>query len=199
MTPYPEIFELSNIDNWVDRYLRKEILTKEWDLSLWEISQDIFEIPVFTPEFCDKFILNCENNPSQKIEHWGHTCDKVESPIELNQIMDLLIDKFMVDAFYHVWKVDINSVKKMDWIHSYLRFHKNQDLRIRHDETFVTIYLNLDSSRAGGDLFFPKYNFTLVPKQGHAYFYPGRLTHRYGMTMVKSEKTNNIFTNIDFK
>lgn len=199
MIPYPEILDLSDIESWVQKYLRKEVLTKEWDLSLWEISQDIFEIPLFTPEFCDKFVMNCEDNSSEIIEHWGHKCERVESPSELKQIMDFIIEKFMVDAFYHVWKVDTNSVKKMDWIHSYLRFYKNQDLRIRHDETFITIYMNFDSSLKGGDLFFPKYDFTLTPKQGHAYFYPGRLTHRYGITMVKSEKTNNIFTNIDFR
>jgi hypothetical protein len=51
----------------------------------------------------------------------------------------------------------------------------------------------MDSDSVGGELFFPKYDFTLKPKQGHLYFFPGRLTHRYGINLIKSGVNNSLF------
>ncbi len=75
----------------------------------------------------------------------------------------------------------------------FIRFKKNQDLRPRHDSSVITCYVKLDSDSEGGELIFPKYDFTLKPKQGHVYFFPGRLTHRYGINFIKKGINNSLF------
>ena len=58
---YPEIFDFSNLDQWKEKYLTKEVLSKEWDLMTQEILPDVIEVPFFTEEFCDKFIENIKD------------------------------------------------------------------------------------------------------------------------------------------
>ena len=50
MLPYPEIYDLSDVETWKRNYLRKELLTQEWDLISNELIPDLFELPFFTAE-----------------------------------------------------------------------------------------------------------------------------------------------------
>ena len=70
---YPEIFDTEDFDSWKEKYLRKELLSMEWDLMLREPYSDVFEVPFFTQEFCDKFIENMETFEMDEINRWGTT------------------------------------------------------------------------------------------------------------------------------
>jgi hypothetical protein len=50
---YPEILDFTDFDSWKQKYLSKEIMSKEWDLMTQEILPDVIEIPFFTEEFCE--------------------------------------------------------------------------------------------------------------------------------------------------
>ena len=55
---YPEIYDWSDVEQWQEKYLRKELKSGEWDLMLNEPCPDVLEIPFFTEEFCDKLVDN---------------------------------------------------------------------------------------------------------------------------------------------
>ena len=58
---YPEIFETENLDLWFEKYLTKQAKSRESDLMVTEELPDVFSIPFFTQEFCDKFVENIKD------------------------------------------------------------------------------------------------------------------------------------------
>jgi len=190
---YPEIYNIEDIEVWKQTYMRKEILTSEWDLICHEVSTDVFEIPTLTNEFCDKFVENNKEVEGESIMLWGNSCDDVKYPSSFDEIMVGIVRDNIINALHHLWTIDVPSFQKMTLDNHLVRFNKNQDLRVRHDSCLITCYMKMDSDSTGGELFFPKYDFTLKPKQGHLYFFPGRLTHRYGINLIKSGVNNSLF------
>jgi hypothetical protein len=190
---YPEIYNTEDIEVWKQTYMRKEILTSEWDLICHEVSTDVFEIPTLTNEFCDKFVENNKEVEGESIMLWGNSCDDVKYPSSFDEIMVGIVRDNIINALHHLWTIDVPSFQKMTLDNHLVRFNKNQDLRVRHDSCLITSYMKMDSDSTGGELFFPKYDFTLKPKQGHLYFFPGRLTHRYGINLIKSGVNNSLF------
>jgi|688.fasta_scaffold224709_1 hypothetical protein len=190
---YPEIYNIEDIEVWKQTYMRKEILTNEWDLICHEVSTDVFEIPTLTNEFCDKFVEDNKEVEGESIMLWGNSCDDVKYPSNFDEIMVGIIRDNVINALHHLWTIDVPSFQKMTLDNHLVRFNKNQDLRVRHDSCLITCYMKMDSDSTGGELFFPKYDFTLKPKQGHLYFFPGRLTHRYGINLIKSGVNNSLF------
>jgi len=190
---YPEIYNIEDIEVWKQTYMRKEILTNEWDLICHEVSTDVFEIPTLTNEFCDKFVEDNKEVEGESIMLWGNSCDDVKYPSNFDEIMVGIIRDNVINALHHLWTIDVPSFQKMTLDNHLVRFNKNQDLRVRHDSCLITCYMKMDSDSTGGELFFPKYDFTLKPKQGHLYFFPGRLSHRYGINLIKSRVNNSLF------
>lgn len=190
---YPEIYNTEDIEVWKQTYMRKEILTSEWDLICHEVSTDVFEIPTLTNEFCDKFVENNKEVEGESIMLWGNSCDDVKYSSSFDEIMVGIVRDNIINALHHLWTIDVPSFQKMTLDNHLVRFNKNQDLRVRHDSCLITCYMKMDSDSTGGELFFPKYDFTLKPKQGHLYFFPGRLTHRYGINLIKSGVNNSLF------
>ena len=190
---YPEIYDISNYDEWKKKFARKEIVTNEWDLICNEVATDIFEIPMFTSEYCDKLVENLKGEKGESLAIWGHECEEMEIPDEVTEVLGKLILDHLMNAFFHQWTIDIPSFQKMKMDSHFIRFKKNQDLRPRHDSSVITCYVKLDGDSEGGELIFPKYDFTLKPKQGHVYFFPGRLTHRYGINFIKKGINNSVF------
>lgn len=193
---YPEIYDISNFDKWKSTFIRKEILTNEWDLICNEVATDIFEIPMFTSEYCDKLVENLKEDKGELIDIWGHECEEMNVREEVFEGVGKIFSDNLIGAFYHQWTIDIPSFQKLKMDNHLIRFKKNQDLRPRHDSSVITCYIKLDSDSEGGELSFPKYDFTLKPKQGHVYFFPGRLTHRYGINFIKKGINNSLFTYI---
>jgi hypothetical protein len=173
---YPEIYNIEDIEVWKQTYMRKEILTNEWDLICHEVSTDVFEIPTLTNEFCDKFVEDNKEVEGESIMLWGNSCDDVKYPSNFDEIMVGIIRDNVINALHHLWTIDVPSFQKMTL-----------------DNRLITCYMKMDSDSTGGELFFPKYDFTLKPKQGHLYFFPGRLTHRYGINLIKSGVNNSLF------
>ena len=149
--------------------------------------------PTLTNEFCDKFVENNKEVEGESIMLWGNSCDDVKYSSSFDEIMVGIVRDNIINALHHLWTIDVPSFQKMTLDNHLVRFNKNQDLRVRHDSCLITCYMKMDSDSTGGELFFPKYDFTLKPKQGHLYFFPGRLTHRYGINLIKSGVNNSLF------
>lgn len=189
---YPEIFDISDIDAWIKTYVRKELITSEWDLISKEISTDIFEIPFFTAELCDKLVENINSQQGKWVDIWGHECEEMDVPESIQEVIKNLYLNKLVFLFYHHWDMELSTFQKVQLYQKINKLRKNQDLRVRHDGSMITCYVKLDSDSTGGQLYFPKYNFEIEPVQGHLYFFPGRITHRYGKNFVKSGINNSL-------
>lgn len=190
---YPEIYDISEIDKWISTYVRKELVTTEWDLISNEVAPDVYQIPFFTEEFCDKLVENSIEEKGQQITLWGHEAEEIGINDSIHEVIKNLFVTKLVHAFFHHWSIDLPTFQRLELVNRYFRLQKNQDLRPRHDSSIITCYIKLDSDSEGGELYFPKYNYTLKPKQGHIYFFPGRVTHRYGINFIKSGINNSLF------
>lgn len=182
---YPEIFDTKDYDAWKGKYLRKELLSMEWDLMLREPYPDVFEVPFFTQEFCDKFVENIISEPYDDIERWGTTMMgfPLES-IEMKETMNKLVSEFVYSISGHEWHTYGKKWEDMN-VESYLlTMEEGQDMRPRHDFVSISTYIRLDSDSEGGELLFTKRGDVIKPVQGNLYMYPGQITHRYGIKRV---------------
>jgi hypothetical protein len=183
---YPEILDFTDFDSWKQKYLSKEIMSKEWDLMTQEILPDVIEIPFFTEEFCDKFVENLKEVKYHQSDRWGTPTDVVS--LETLGLKDIMLDiflEFLHPITYHYWMVDGKKWKYMDIDPQVLRFKPNQDLRLHHDYCSISMTVLLDGNSKGGELLFEKYGI-VKPVQGSIYIFPGQITHRYGMRNVKN-------------
>lgn len=187
---YPEIFDTSNIDTWRETYVRKEILSHEWDMMVNELCPDVFEIPMFTQEFCDKLVMNLKEQNFQQIGRWGTDVDTIHAKqIGLEDAITHLIREHIYPICQHEWHIEGKKWQVMDTDNLFMRLREGQDMRLHHDFVSISMFVKLDDESKGGELFFPKYNYVLNPKPGHLYLYPGQITHRYGIKRVSENDT----------
>lgn len=192
---YPEIFDFTNIDEWKQKYLRKELMSKEWDLMLSEPGLDILEIPFFTEEFCDKMVENLKEFQTTKVDQWGSMLDFLYiNDIGMYDVYRALMVEYMGEITHHKWQSYGNKWEDMDIQTMIFTMRPHQDIRIRHDFSMFTTYLRLDNDSVGGELVFPKYKTVFEPKQGYLYIYPGRVTHKYGVRLIQKGERKVIVT-----
>tara|TARA_R110000803_G_scaffold6730_1_gene21657 strand:- start:1750 stop:2349 length:600 start_codon:yes stop_codon:yes gene_type:complete len=186
---YPEIFDTKDYDAWKRKYLRKELLSKEWDLMLREPFSDFFEVPFFTEEFCDKFIINMEDIKLKPIDRWGTEMNGTNlENIRLMDTMKKLVEEFCHSIASHEWHTYGKKWQEMNISSMLLTMDENQDLRPRHDFVSISNYIRLDNDSEGGELVFTKSGNVINPKKGHLLIFPGQVTHRYGIRKIKKGK-----------
>lgn len=182
---YPEVFDIEIIEDWVQSFLTKEVRSEEWDLMVTEELPDVFSIPFFTTEFCDKFVSNIKELKYHQFNRWGTPTDVIS--LDRLELMDLslhLVTNYLWQICQHFWRVNGKKWEEMNIDPQVLRFSPDQDLRLHHDFCNITMTCLLDDESEGGELVFPKYG-TLKMKQGRFYIFPGQITHRYGMRKIK--------------
>lgn len=184
---YPEIFDTSDFDSWKQKYLRKELLSREWDLMTREELPDVISIPAFTQEFCDKFVENIKEEKFHQSDRWGTPTD-IKSMETINMFDEMLkmVEEFFYPIMYHYWRIEGYKWKDLNVDPQILRFKPGQDLRLHHDFCAMTISCLLDETSRGGELVFEKYG-NIIQKQGYVYIFPGQITHRYGMRRIKNQ------------
>ncbi len=183
---YPEIFETKDFDAWKEKYLRKELLSMEWDLMLREPFDDVFEVPFFTQEFCDKMVENLKSIPHDEIERWGtNMMGVLLEDINLKETMQLLVSQYVYSISGHEWHTYGKKWEEMNIESMILTMEEGQDLRPHHDFVSISNYIRLDNDSKGGEIVFTKNAHVLEPIQGNLYMYPGQITHRYGIRRIK--------------
>ena len=196
---YPEIFDFSDLESWRQKYMTKEVLSREWDLMTQEILPDVIEVPLFTEEFCDKFVENIKEATYHQSDRWGTPTNvlSIESLGLKDLIMDIVVE-YLHPVTYHYWMVDGKKWKFMNIDPQVLQFKQDQDLRLHHDYCSITMSMLMDTNSRGGELLFEKYGM-IEQKSGFMYIYPGQVTHRYGMRKVKNHKRHllNIYCYAD--
>lgn len=188
---YPEIFDFTNVNRWKALCMRKEALSKEWDLMIGNPCTDVLEIPFFTEEFCDKFLENIDNEEVQITNKWGTRLKSYEfNEHSFYQDYYDVIEEYGFEMMNHYWSVSGRGFREMNVKSELLTFEKGDDIRLHHDFVNITKLIKFDKNiDNGGELYFEKYDCVIKPKQGHLYIFPGQITHRYGVKMVRD---NNV-------
>lgn len=183
---YPEIFDFSDMDTWKRKYLRKELLSNEWDLMVTKPVDDIFEVPFFTQEFCDKFVENTKDSNWVGINRWGTDIDTVHlKEVGFDEVMISLVKEYIFSITYHFWRTEGKRWREANSDNLLFKIKKNQDIRLHHDFVNITACIRMDSDSVGGELVFPKYSGIINPLQGHLYIYPGQISHQYGIRNIQ--------------
>ena len=183
---YPEILDSTNVDEWKEKYLRKEFKSFEWDLMVNKPIPDVFEIAMFNEEFCEKLIRNIQTNIFKPVEKWNSNLHTL--PLDIigfDQMYTHLVRDYGYKIIQHFWQINGQKWQNMDVDSSIFRMDKGDDLRLRHDFKNITMVCQLDSDSEGGEFYFEKYNKRIHLKQGHLYIFPGQITHRYGIRPIQ--------------
>lgn len=184
---YPEIFDFTDVIGWKNLCMRKEAISQEWDLMVNEPCTDVLEIPFFTEEFCDKFLVNIQDEETEMSNKWGTQLETYSfNEHDFYQDYYDVINEYAFAIMQHKWGVAGRGFREMDVRSELLTFNENDDIRLHHDFVNITHIIKFDKNHDnGGELYFEKTNCLIKPKQGHLYIFPGQITHRYGVRMVK--------------
>lgn len=182
---YPDLFDVSNMDTWKNRNIRKEFLSYEWDMMVQEVAPDVFEFPLFNKEFCDHFVEVLKTTKWDQVNRWGTPTDSSNmSVFGLGEAMKHIIHEYIFSIVQKEWHLEGQKWKLMQPDNNILKLKKGQEIRMHHDYIHISLYCKLDGDSEGGELVFDKYNKVINPKQGYIYMYPGQITHRYGMRRI---------------
>ena len=183
---YPEIFDYSDKEQWREKYLRKELRSKEWDLMIQEPIDDVLNIPFFTEEFCDKFVENLQSMEFGILEKWDTDMEALNTmDFGFYEIMKDLIDEYAVEIGGHKWFLHGDNWGNMEVTSEVNRLNPGQHLRLHHDFVSLTQLIMLEDGGEPMKVIFPKYESSIYPTKGHLLLFPGQITHRYGIRMVK--------------
>jgi hypothetical protein len=184
---YPEILNLSDIDIWKEKYLRKEFKSFEWDLMVNEPVADVFEIPIFSDDFIEKLVENVKSSSYTQTFKWDSTINYIPlETIGFNDFYVHLIRDYAYKIVQHFWHIHGQKWQNMDADNSIVKMEVGQDLRLHHDFNNITMVCQLDTNSEGGEFYFEKYKTVLKLKPGSLYIFPGQITHRYGIRLVKT-------------
>lgn len=183
---YPEILDMSNMDEWKEKYLRKELKSFEWDLMVNEPVPDVYEIPIFSEEFVQKLIENVKDLSFSETKQWDTDIKFIPLVnIGFNDFYIHLIRDYAYKIVQHFWHIHGQKWQNMNADSSIVKMDIGQDLRLHHDFNNITMVCQLDENSNGGEFFFEKYKSLLKLKPGSLYIFPGQITHRYGIRLVK--------------
>jgi hypothetical protein len=176
------------VDEWKEKYLRKEFKSFEWDLMVNEPVADVFEIAMFTEEFSDKMVENVQNLSFLKQKKWETEVNSLSlTNLGFDEFYTHLIRDYAYKIVQHFWHIHGQKWQNMNVDSSVVKMESGQDLRLHHDFTNITMVCQLDNNSKGGEFYFEKYGEKIELKQGHLYIFPGQITHRYGIRLVKNE------------
>ena len=188
---YPELFQYFEDPNeWKLRFLTPELRSKRWEQYVKEEIPNVYTIPAFTDEFCDKIIEEGEASNSWTFNrHQNYpTTDMLLSVLGLQEtyveilkeyFWDIAVDKFKLEEDY--WR----NLEAENFLARYQPFGQYH-LSLHHDWSQITTVVTLNEDFTGGGTFFSKQKIRLQGKKGEISIHPGQVTHRHGGLPVLS-------------
>jgi len=178
--------------NWKSKYIHPNVLS-EWN----DLGNDVFEFPLFTPEFCKKLITICNDK-----NEWspGKDCKEIDKRIgavEPVPTVDIHLKQIGLDT---IWKNIVEEIIK-PLVYTKFQFTTKQvliafvvkystdgqkELKPHHDNSSYTINVCLNDEYEGGGCRFVRQNKIVNNKKiGYCTLHPGKLTHLHeGLTVT---------------
>lgn len=182
---YPELYQYyEDPTEWKLRFLTPELRSQRWELYVHEEIPNVFTVPAFTEEFCDKIVEEAEasNLWTFNRHHQYPTTDMLLDVLGLQEtyveilkeyIWGIAVEKFQLEDDY--WR-NLEAENFLARYQPYGQYH----LGLHHDWSELTTVVTLNEDFTGGGTYFSKQKVRLQGKKGEISIHPGQITHRHG-------------------
>lgn len=190
---YPELYDMSNITEWEDKYLHQEFknFMNGGEISITEPIPYLFEFPLFNERFCKEMIETMEEH--NKWSNGGHNDKRLATGYENVPTVDTQFNQI---GFEKQWtKIVFNYITKiaekgfvgsqtsrinMAFVVKYTPEGQTK-LRPHNDSSLYSAMVALNQRNKdfeGGGTRFIRYDYKhLTQNPGYCVIFPGRLTH----------------------
>lgn len=185
----PALLDFSDQEAWKNHYIRKEALSKEWELMVDEPIPDVFTIPLLTKECCELIIQAAEeSNAWTSDRHAYYPATDMEIEVfGFQQIYHSLLKEFMYPMACKMWHLEGGKWRGLQSENFIIKYQPEVQghLALHHDSSVLTCNVLLNTEFEGGGTYFAKQRKLYKPTEpGIALIHPGVITHRHGSRPV---------------
>ena len=209
-------------DNWKDKYIHPELLTKDWEIIPYEfenrgVGTDIYCIPIFNKIFCDELLSIAHTAPEgetiQEVDGepvlmagWGTnrhvnypTYDIELKSLGLYSVYEAFMNEFIYPLMYFIYKEYKQPPTLVSESFLVKYTSNNKSLGCHMDSSLASVNISLNDSFVGGGTYFPKQKLLQQPKLGYGIIHPGGVSHKHGAkSILKGERYQLVsFCNTD--
>lgn len=208
---YNEDFSIYDIfknkEKWENKYFHPDFLNfiknKENRENLFtEVCKDAFSFPIFTEQFCEEIIKQCENLGSWSLGKDNHIDNRLgknayenfpTQDIHLNQInfekqWEHIVLTYIAPVASHLYSKYRTKGTNISFVVKY-SMEGQQNLSPHHDSSTYTVNIALNDQYEGGGCRFIRQDVKLVKQKiGYSSIHPGRLTHYHEGLPITSGK-----------
>lgn len=173
-----------NWDAWVNKYIAPGTRSKEFDLIVEKLDDDIFIFPLFTDEFCEEMIEYTESRADWTVDRHQYypTNDVLLTDLEVDAMYKKVLEEFCHPVARTNWRLQgnrwLNTMDDESFIARY-RAEDQQSLSIHSDFSDYTFTVGLNTNFEGGGTWFPRQQVLGNPKGGYCTLFPS-ITHPHG-------------------
>ena len=191
--PYFEILDTADWEAWKAKYVNNGLLRGEYDLMVDDLTNNIYEFPLFTEKFCKEAIALSESLDKWTIDRHDHypTNDVLLQDIGLQDAYHKVLKEVVYPLCIHLWTLEGKGWSDMFSENFLARYttDRQSHLSLHHDFSHVTMVVKLNDEFDGGGTWFPKYNILSNPERvGVATLHPGMVTHLHGARPIYAGK-----------
>jgi GR25 family glycosyltransferase involved in LPS biosynthesis len=192
-TPYFEILDDSNWEEWKLKYINHTLAKGEYDLMIDDLGNNILEFQLFTEKFCKEAVALSETLNKWTVDRheFYPTNDVLLPELGLDKIYSRVLREVVNPLCIHYWKLEGDSWPSMVSENFLARYttDRQSHLSLHHDHSHITMVVKLNDEFEGGGTWFPKYNILSNPKRvGTATLHPGMITHLHGARPIHAGK-----------
>lgn len=157
------------------------------------VSQDILHTKFLTADICHA-LLDC----ALLVDTWKYNPRLVYHTDDMHFEEDLpewydIIKLGLEEAFEKAssyWGIESAEISIASMFAVRYKLEEKLDLRVHHDDSYITGSIKLNNEYSGGELFFPRHGFTNKNMEvGDLLLWPGQITHPHGsLPITEGEK-----------
>mgnify|MGYP001374802117 CR=1 FL=1 len=191
--PHFEVLDISNWEEWKEKYVNLTLSQGEYDLMLDDLGNNIYEFQLFTPKFCKEAVALAEtlDKWTQDRHEYYPTNDVLLQDIQLQEIYHRVLKEIVYPLCVHVWELEGDRWLDMESENFMIRYttERQSHLSLHHDFSDISMVVKLNDEFEGGGTWFPRYNTLSNPsKIGTASLHPGKVTHKHGARPISAGK-----------
>lgn len=157
------------------------------------VSQDIYHSKFLKAEFCEALLSACISlNAWEQNNRLPFYTDDIYIKETLPEWYDILEKALLsaIDIASYNWMAQGEEISIANLFAVRYSMSSKRDLKLHHDDSYITGSIKLNNEYEGGELFFPKQNFSNKNIEvGDLLLWPGQLTHPHGSSnLLTGEK-----------
>jgi hypothetical protein len=183
----------SSKTEWINKYLNRQLIHREFDLICDEPIDNVFSFPLFTPLFCRELIEEAEHY-GQWTSYRGKDHDAIDimlKSIGFDEVYSKVMREFVYPLFCHKYQLSGDAWLRLNAQNFIVRYlsDKQGHLGLHNDGSYLSMVVTLNTDYDGGGTFFPKFKKLIKHDQpGYASIHPGLVGYLHGARPVTKGK-----------